>query len=57
MREREIKDYTKFVGLSNSKDEGETGKIVEGMGLQRKIRSRSVGIPIKSLSEMLRRQV
>lgn len=60
MRERRIKDYTKFVALSNSKDEGEIGKSVGGMGLGRKVRHMFVDIPIKHPSEMLsrlRRQV
>lgn len=55
MREREIKDYTTCVGLSNSKD-GEIGKTVGGMG-SGKNRSVFVGVPIKHLSERLSRQV
>lgn len=55
MREREIKDYTTCVGLSNSKD-GEIGKTVGGMG-SGKNSSVFVGVPIKHLSERLSRQV
>lgn len=55
MRERRIKDHTKFVALRHSKDEGEIGKTVGGMGLGRKVRNIFVGIPIKHPSEMLSR--
>lgn len=57
MRERGIKDYTKCVALSNSKDEGEIGKTERGMGLGRKVRNIFVDIPIKYPREIPRRQV
>lgn len=56
MRKRGIKDYTKCVGLSNSKD-GERGKIVGEMGLGGKVRNMLVDLPIKHPSEMLSKQV
>lgn len=57
MRKRGIKDYTKCVGLSNSKDEGEIGKIAGEMGLGGKVRNMLVDLPIKHPSEMLSNQV